>query len=147
MIALQNRQASHSYFIEERYTAGIQLLGTEVKSLREGKASFNDAYCIIIEGEAWIKSLHIAPYTHGTANNHDPLRDRKLLLQKREINKIQSKLKEKGLTLIPLRIFFSDSQLVKVEIGLARGKKLADKRESLKRKEAEREIRRGLASN
>ncbi len=147
MIALQNRQASYSYFIEEKFVAGIQLLGTEVKSIREGKVSFNDAYCLIHEGEIWIKSLHIAPYSHGTANNHDPLRDRKLLLQKREINKIQSKLKEKGLTLIPLRIFFTDKQLVKVEIGLARGKKVADKRESLKRKEAEREIRRSLSAN
>jgi SsrA-binding protein len=144
MITLQNRQASYSYFIEERFVAGIQLLGTEVKSIREGKVSFNDAYCLIHEGEIWIKSLHIAPYTHGTANNHDPLRDRKLLLQKREINKIQSK--EKGLTLVPLRIFFTDKQFVKVEIGLARGKKIADKRESLKRKEAEREIRRSLST-
>jgi SsrA-binding protein len=147
MITLQNRQASHSFFIEERFVAGIQLLGTEVKSIREGKVSFNDAYCLILEREIWIKSLHIALYTHGTANNHDPLRDRKLLLQKREISKIQSKLKEKGLTLIPLRIFFTEKQLVKVEIGLARGKKLADKRESLKSKEAEREIRRSLTTH
>lgn len=144
MTSLQNRQASHSYFIEERFIAGIQLLGTEVKSLREGKASFNDAYCLIQEGEAWLKSLHIGPYSHGNAFNHDPERDRKLLLNKREISKIQSKLKEKGLTLIPLRIFFTEKQLAKVEIGIARGKKLADKRESLKRKEAEREIRRSL---
>lgn len=147
MIALQNRQASYSYFIEEKFVAGIQLLGTEVKSIREGKVSFNDTYCLILEGETWIKSLYIAPYSHGTANNHNPVRDRKLLLQKREINKIQSKLKEKGLTLVPLRIFFTDKQLVKVEIGLARGKKVADKRESLKRKEAEREIRRSLSAN
>ena len=144
MTSLQNRQASHSYFIEERFIAGIQLLGTEVKSLREGKASFNDAYCLIQEGEAWLKSLHIGPYSHGNAFNHDPERDRKLLLNKREISKIQSKLKENGLTLIPLRIFFTEKQLAKVEIGIARGKKLADKRESLKRKEAEREIRRSL---
>lgn len=146
MISLQNRQASYSYFIEERLIAGIQLLGTEVKSLREGKASFNDAYCLIQENEAWLKSLHIGPYSHGNAFNHEPERDRKLLLTKREISKIKSKLKEKGLTIVPLRIFFTEKQLVKVEIGLARGKKQADKRESLKRKEAEREIRRNINS-
>jgi len=142
MAALLNRQATFNYFIEDRFEAGLQLVGTEVKSLREGKASFNDAYCLVEEGEIWIKSLHIAPYTHGTHSNHDPIRARKLLLQKREIKKIASQLKEKGFTLIPLKIFFNTNGFAKIEIGLARGKKQADKRESIKKKQAEREIKR-----
>lgn len=142
MASLNNRQALHEYFIDAKYEAGLILLGTEVKSLREGKASFNDSYCILHKGEVWVKSLHIAPYSHGTVNNHDPLRDRKLLLQKREIKKIEAKLKEKGYTLIPLKIFFNSKGLAKIEIGLARGKKLYDKRETLKKKEAAREIQR-----
>ena len=120
------------------------LLGTEVKSLREGKASFVDSYCIIHKGEVWLKNLHIAEYSHGSVNNHDPLRDRKLLLQKREIRKIEAKLKEKGYTLIPLRIFFNEKKLAKIEIGLAKGKKLHDKRESIRQKEMEREMKRHL---
>lgn len=139
---IKNRSAFHEYFIDNTYVAGIVLTGTEVKSLRTGKASFNDAYCIIHKGEVWVKSLHIAEYSHGTVNNHDPVRDRKLLLQKREINKIESKLKEKGYTLIPLRIFFNDKNLIKVEIGLARGKKLHDKRETIKKRDVEREMKR-----
>lgn len=142
MASLSNRQALHEYFIDAKYEAGMVLLGTEVKSLRDGKASFNDSYCILHNGEIWVKSLHIAPYTHGTVNNHDPLRDRKLLLQKREIAKIESKLKEKGYTLIPLKIFFNQKGMAKIEIGLARGKKLYDKRETLKKKEADREMQR-----
>jgi len=139
---IKNRAAYHEYFIDNKYVAGIVLTGTEVKSLRTGKASFNDSYCIIHKSEVWIKSLHIAEYSHGTVNNHDPVRDRKLLLQKREIRKIESKLKEKGYTLIPLLIFFNDKNLVKVEIGLARGKKLHDKRETIKKRDVEREMKR-----
>ncbi len=120
------------------------LLGTEVKSLRAGRASFNDSYCLVHKGEIWVKSLHIAEYSHGTVNNHDPLRDRKLLLEKREIRKIEAKLKEKGYTLIPLRIFFNSKNLAKMEIGLARGKKLYDKRESIKQKDVEKEMKRYL---
>jgi len=120
----------------------MALTGTEVKSLRAGRASFNDSYCIIHRGEIFVKSLHIAEYSHGTVNNHDPLRDRKLLLQKREIKKITARLKEKGYTLVPLRIFFNDKNLAKIEIGLAKGKKLHDKRESIKKRDAEREIKR-----
>ena len=119
---IKNRSAYHEYFFDNKYVAGIILTGTEVKSLREGKASFNDSYCIIHKGEMWLKSLHIAEYSHGTVNNHDPVRDRKLLLEKREINKIEAKLKEKGYTLIPLLIFFNEKNLVKVEIGLGKGK-------------------------
>ena len=141
---LKNRSAYHEYFIDAKYEAGMVLLGTEVKSLREGKVSFADSYCLVHKGEIWLKSLHIAEYSHGTVNNHDPVRDRKLLLQKREINKIDSKLREKGYTLIPLRIFFNDKGLAKIEIGLAKGKKLHDKRETLKRKDVEREMKRFL---
>lgn len=139
---IKNRAAFHEYFFDNKYVAGIVLTGTEVKSLRAGKASFNDSYCIIHKGEMWLKSLHIAEYSHGTVNNHDPVRDRKLLLQKREINKIESKLKEKGYTLIPLLIFFNDKNLIKVEIGLGKGKKLHDKRETIKKRDVEREMKR-----
>lgn len=120
------------------------LQGTEVKSIRSGKVSFNDSYCLLHHGEIWIKSLHIAEYSHGNLNNHDPVRDRKLLLQKKEIRKIEAKLKEKGYTLIPLRMYFNDKNLVKIEIGLAKGKKLHDKRESIKQKDVEREMKRHL---
>jgi len=118
------------------------LTGTEVKSLREGKASFNDSYCIINKGELLLKSLHIAEYSHGTANNHDPLRERKLLLQKKEIKKLDGKMKEKGYTIIPLRIFFNEKNLAKIEIGLAKGKKMHDKRESIKQRDVDREMKR-----
>ena len=144
MAELKNRQAYYDYFIDVKYDAGIVLLGTEVKSLRQGKASFNDSYCIIHKGEIWVKSMHIAEYSHGTVNNHDPLRDRKLLLEKREIRKIETKLKEKGYTLIPLRIYFNEKNLAKMEIGLARGKKQHDKRDSIRQKDAEREMKRFL---
>ena len=139
---IKNRSAFHEYFFDNKYVAGVVLTGTEVKSLREGKASFNDSYCIIHKGEMWLKSLHIAEYSHGTVNNHDPVRDRKLLLEKREINKIEGKLKEKGYTLIPLRIFFNEKNLIKVEIGLGKGKKLHDKRETIKNRDVEREMKR-----
>lgn len=144
MAELKNRQIFYEYFIDSRYEAGMVLLGTEVKSMREGKVSFNDSYCLIDKGEIWLKSLHIAEYSHGTVNNHDPLRDRKLLLQKREIKKIETKLKEKGYTLVPLRIFFNEKNLAKIEIGLAKGKKLHDKRESIKQKDVVREMKRYL---
>lgn len=140
---IRNRSVFHEYFIDTKYVAGIILLGTEVKSLRAGKISFNDSYCLVDNGEIWLKSLHIAEYSHGTTNNHDPVRDRKLLLEKREIKKIAAKLKEKGYTLVPLSIFFKE-RLVKVEIGLAKGKKLHDKRETIKQKDVEREMKRFL---
>jgi SsrA-binding protein len=141
---IKNRSAYHEYFIDAKYEAGMVLLGTEVKSIRNGKVSFNDSYCLLHKGEVWIKSLHIAEYSHGNINNHDPVRDRKLLLQKREINRIESKLKEKGYTLIPLRMYFNEKALVKIEIGLAKGKKLYDKRETIKQKDVEREMKRYL---
>ncbi len=142
MSEIKNRGAFHEYFIDATYEAGLVLLGTEVKSMRQGKVSFNDSYCLVDKGEIWLKSLHIAEYSHGTVNNHEPLRDRKLLLNKREITKIASKLKEKGYTLVPLRIFFNEKNLAKIEIGLAKGKKLHDKRESIKQKDVEREMKR-----
>jgi SsrA-binding protein len=144
MTEIKNRSAYHEYFIDAKYEAGMVLLGTEVKSIRNGKVSFNDSYCLLNKGEIWIKSLHIAEYSHGNINNHDPVRDRKLLLQKREIKRIESKLKEKGYTLIPLRIYLNEKALVKVEIGLAKGKKLHDKRETIKQKDMEREMKRYL---
>lgn len=143
-LSIKNRSAYYEYFIDATYQAGIVLLGTEVKALRDGRASFNDAYCIIHDGEIWLKSLHISPYSHGTINNHDPDRDRKLLLQKREIKKIQAKLKEKGYTIIPLRIYMNDRRLVKIEIGLAKGKKLYDKRESIKKRDVDRDMKKYL---
>jgi SsrA-binding protein len=142
MNEIKNRSAYYEYFIDAKYDAGMVLLGTEVKSLREGKASFNDSFCIIHQGEVWLKSMHIAQYSHGTVNNHDPLRDRKLLLQKREIRKMEGKLKEKGYTIIPLRIFLNDKGMMKIEIGLGKGKKLYDKRESIRQKDVDREMKR-----
>ncbi|MFI5129028.1 MAG: SsrA-binding protein SmpB [Chitinophagales bacterium] len=144
MTEIKNRSAYHEYFIDAKYEAGMVLLGTEVKSIRNGKVSFNDSYCLLHKGEAWIKSLHIAEYSHGNLNNHEPMRDRKLLLQRREIKKIESKLKEKGYTLIPLRIYFNEKGFVKIEIGLAKGKKLHDKRDTIRQKDAEREMKRSL---
>jgi SsrA-binding protein len=142
MADLKNRSAYHDYFIDDKYDAGMVLLGTEVKSLRAGRASFNDSYCIFDKGELWLKSLHISEYSHGTTNNHDPLRDRKLLLKKRELAKLETKIKEKGYTIIPLRIFFNDKRLIKIEIGLGKGKKQYDKRETIKQRDNDRELKR-----
>jgi SsrA-binding protein len=139
---LKNRQAFYEYFIDDTFTAGMALLGTEVKSLRAGKCSFNDSYCLLHKGEVFIKSLHIAEYSHGTVNNHDPIRERKLLLNRREIKKIEGKIKEKGYTIIPLKIFFNEKNMVKIEIGLARGKKLHDKRDTIRQRDTEREMKR-----
>src|SRR4051812_19271476 len=136
---IKNRQAYFEYFIDDKYVAGIMLTGTEVKSLREGKASFNDSYCIFQSGELFIRSFHISEYSHGTVNNHDPVRERKLLLNRRELKKLEGKIKEKGYTVIPLRLFFNEKNLVKMEIGLAKGKKLHDKRESIKERDTNRE--------
>jgi SsrA-binding protein len=142
MSEIKNRSIYHEFFIDTKYEAGMVLLGTEIKSIKTGKVSFNDSYCLITDGEVWLKSLNIAQYTHGTTNNHDPVRDRKLLLHKKEITKIAAKLKEKGYTLVPLRIFLNSKNLAKIEIGLAKGKKLHDKRESIKQKDVEREMKR-----
>ncbi|HTN06887.1 SsrA-binding protein SmpB [Agriterribacter sp.] len=142
MSTIRNRSAYYEYHIDDKYVAGLVLTGTEVKSLREGRASFNDSYCFFHSGELWIKSLHIAEYSHGTYHNHEPLRERKLLLHKKELKKLETKLKEKGYTIVPLSIFFNEKGLVKIEIGLGKGKKLHDKRESIKARDSEREIKR-----
>jgi len=142
MSNIRNRSAYFEYHIEEKYVAGMVLTGTEVKSIRAGKASFNDSYCYFHQGELWVKSLHISEYTHGTYNNHDPLRERKLLLGKRELKKLEAKIKEKGFTIVPLSIFFSEKGLAKMEIGLGKGKKLHDKRETIKARDTQREIKR-----
>ncbi|MGZ5254024.1 MAG: SsrA-binding protein SmpB [Flavitalea sp.] len=142
MAEIRNRSAYHEYFIEQTYDAGIVLLGTEVKSLREGKASFNDSYCLMHKGELYLKNLHIAEYGFGNKNNHVTTRDRKLLLQKKELKKLEQKLKEQGLTLVPLLIYFNDKGLAKLHFGLGKGKKLYDKRESIKQRDTEREMKR-----
>lgn len=139
---IKNRSAFFEYQIDDKYDAGMVLTGTEVKSLRSGKVSFNDSYCIFQDGELFIKSLHISEYELGTYANHNPVRDRKLLLNKKELRKMMGKIKEKGFTIIPLKIYFAESGKAKVQIGLARGKKLHDKRESIKQREADRELRR-----
>lgn len=141
---MNNRQAYFNYYIEDKYVAGIVLLGTEVKSIREGKLSFNDSFCLFDNGELWVRALYIASYSHGTANNHIEVHDRKLLLNKRELKKLQLKLKDKGYTIIPLKVFFSEKGHVKVEIGLARGKKLHDKRDTIKNRDLDKEIKRFL---
>jgi SsrA-binding protein len=141
---IKNRSAYYEFFIDDTFTAGLMLKGTEVKSLRTGKASFNDSYCILNKGELFLRSLHIAEYSHGTVNNHDPIRERKLLLNRKEIKKLESKTKEKGYTIVPLRIFFNEKNLAKIEIGLARGKKMHDKRDTIKQRDTDREIKRYL---
>jgi SsrA-binding protein len=141
---MNNRQAYYNYFIEDKYVAGVVLLGTEVKSIREGKVSFNDAFCLFDDNELWVRGLYIAEYSHGTVNNHIAVHDRKLLLQKRELKKLQSKLKDKGLTVVPLKVFLNEKNLVKIEIGLAKGKKNYDKRETIKARDVSKEIKRFL---
>ena len=141
---LNNRAAYHEFFIEDKWNAGIVLLGTEVKSIREGKVSFNDSYCLLHKNELWVRGLYIAEYSLGTNNNHIAVHDRKLLLTGRELKKIENNLKDKGYTIVPLRIFFNDKNLAKLEIGIGRGKKLHDKRETIKKKDNDRELKRFL---
>ncbi|GAB4543997.1 MAG: SsrA-binding protein SmpB [Thermodesulfovibrionia bacterium] len=142
-IVATNRKAYHDYSIEETYEAGISLLGTEVKSLRDGRVNLKDSYVIIKDNEALLLNCHISPYSHGNIQNHDPLRTRKLLLHKREINRLFGALTQKGFTIIPLKIYFKDGR-AKVEIALAKGKRRYEKRETIKEREAQREIRRHL---
>lgn len=145
MPAISNRSAYFEYQITDKYVAGIVLQGTEVKALREGRASLKEAFCYLTPaGELYVKNMHIGEYSHGSYANHEPLRERKLLLQKKELRKLQSQLLGQGLTIIPLRIFFSDKGLAKMEIALAKGKKLYDKRDSIKKRETDREIQRHI---
>lgn len=141
-LELTNRKAHYEYFFEATYIAGMVLSGTEIKSLRAGKASFNDSYCIFHQGELFVKSLHISEYAFGTYSNHEPLQERKLLLNKRELKKLENKIKEKGYSIIPLRLFLAESGYFKMEIGLGKGKKNYDKRDTIKERETDRDIKR-----
>jgi SsrA-binding protein len=143
-VIAQNRKARHLYHILEVVEAGLELTGTEVKSLRAGKASIGDAYAVIEGGEAWILNLHINPYDQGNRNNHDPLRKRKLLLSRAQIQRFIGKTKEKGLTLVPLRLYFRGGW-AKAEIALARGKRAYDKRDDIARRDAQRDMERALS--
>lgn len=139
-----NRKAYHDYFIEEKFEAGIVLTGTEVKSLRDRRVNLQDSYADVKDGEVFLHHCHISPYSHGNIMNHDPMRTRKLLLHRKEINKLLGKTQQKGLTLIPLRIYFSERGRAKIELGLAKGKKQYDRRASLKAREAGREVERAI---
>ncbi|MBO7288623.1 MAG: SsrA-binding protein SmpB [Clostridia bacterium] len=139
----QNKKAFHDYFIEEKYECGIELVGTEVKSLRLGQVNIKDSYASIENGEVWLKGMHISPYEKGNIFNRDPLRERKLLMHKYEIRKLIGKLKEQGYSLVPTKIYLN-GQRIKIEIGLAKGKKSYDKRQSIAEASAKREIERKL---
>jgi SsrA-binding protein len=138
-----NRRATHDYFIDDRMEAGLVLTGTEIKSIREGRVNLREGYARIVDGEAWLVNVHIAPYEQGNRYNHEPLRDRKLLLHRDEIAQLLGRVRQRGYTLIPLSIYLKHGR-AKVELGLARGKREYDKRESIARREAQREIERGL---
>jgi len=139
-INIKNRKASFEYEFIEKYIAGIQLFGTEIKSIREGKASLADAYCVFRKNELWVQGLHIAEYWWGSCNNHDPKRERKLLLSRKELNKLERKAQDVGLTIIALRMFINERGFAKLEIALARGKKRYDRREDIKQRDSKREL-------
>jgi len=145
-VNIQNKRASFEYNLLDKFTAGIQLTGTEIKAIRLGKASILEAYCLFINDELWVRSMHITEYDAGSYNNHNPTRDRKLLLSRNELDKLSKKMKNKGLTIIPLKLFISDSGYAKLDIALAQGKKIHDKRDSLKEKEEKRAIDRAMKS-
>lgn len=142
-IVSQNKKAFHDYFILDTYEAGIELKGTEIKSVRKGSVNLKDSFIRIKDNEAFIENMHIAPYEQGNRFNHEPLRTRKLLLHKKEIKKLQKEVKENGLTIVPTKLYFNTSKL-KVEVCLARGKKLYDKRQDIKAKDAKRDVERAL---
>lgn len=141
-VNIKNRRASFEYTFLDKYVAGLQLTGTEIKSIREGKANITDAYCVFINGELWVRNMQVEEYSKGTYNNHEPKRDRKLLLNKHELKKLSTKLKDQGLTIIPTRMFINDNGYAKLEIALGQGKKLYDKREDIKKRETNREMAR-----
>jgi len=143
-IIATNRKARHDYHIDDTFEAGMALTGTEIKSIRAGRVSLRDSFAVVKEGELWLMNAHIAPYDPGTYANHEPRRPRKLLMHRREINRITGQLQEKGFTLVPLRLYLKNN-LAKVELGLARGKKQYDKRAALRQKETRREIDRAVA--
>ncbi len=140
VMEIKNKKASFEYYLLESFTAGIVLTGTEIKSIRTGKASLKESYCSFHNDELFVRNMNIAPYDYGTYNNHEPKRERKLLLQARELRKLKTKLDEKGLTLIPTRLFINEKGLAKLEVSLAKGKKLFDKRDTLKKKDQQREM-------
>ena len=143
-VNIRNRKASFEYFFIDTYTAGIVLTGTEIKSIRQGKASLADSFCYINNGEVWVKGMNISPYFYGSYNNHESKRDRKLLLTKREINKLQSATKQTGYNIVPLLVFIDNHGRAKVDIALCKGKKDFDKRQTLKEKEDRREMERAI---
>ena len=139
-VNIVNRRASFEYQFLDKYTAGIMLMGTEIKSIREGKVNMQDGYCVLHNGELYLHNVHISTYTEGTHYNHEPMRTRKLLVNKSELKKLEKGVQEQGVTIIPIRVFISDRGFAKVEIALARGKKLHDKREDIKAKDVKREL-------
>jgi len=141
-VNIQNRRASYEYEFLSKYTAGIMLTGTEIKSIREGNVNLSDGFCTFLQGELWLNQVNIAKFTEGTYNNHEPTRPRKLLLNKREMNQLLKKSEEQGLTIVPTRLFINDRGFAKVDIALARGKKLYDKREDIKERDVKREMQR-----
>ena len=146
-INIKNKKATFNYELIDKLVAGIVLKGTEIKSIRNGKANLNEAFCVVVNEELFIKGMHISPYEFGTHYNHEAKADRKLLLKKKEITKWDTKTKEKGLTIVPVRLFVTDKGYAKVEVALAKGKKTHDKRESLKQKDSNRELARVKAGN
>jgi len=142
-IAAQNRKAYHDYFVEDRYEAGIQLAGTEVKSIRAGTLNLKDSYCTVKNGELWVYSMHISPYEQGNIFNRDPMRVRKLLMHKKEILKLYGTVKQTGYSLIPISLYFKDSK-VKLQVGLCKGKKLYDKRADMAERSAKRDMERAI---
>ena len=143
-IYIKNKKAYFEYHILDKYIAGIKLLGTEIKSIREGKANINDAFCTFINGQLYVRNLHIAEYSYGSFYNHEAKRDRILLLNKKELKKLQTRGEEKGLTIVPLALFISERGFAKLEIGLAQGKKTFDKRETMKERDSKIELSRVL---
>lgn len=141
IINIKNRKARYNYEWLDQYKAGMSLKGTEIKSIREGKVNLSEAFCVFKQGELYVRNMHITPYAQGTYANHDPMRERKLLLHKREMEKLKEKMEEKGLTIVPIRLFLNDRGLAKLEIALAKGKKLHDKRQSIKEKDSKRELK------
>ena len=139
-VNIKNKKASFDYVFLEKFVAGVQLTGTEIKSVRDGKVSLADAYCIFFNNEIYVRGMNVAEYSHGSVYNHDPRRDRKLLLNRKELNKLFRKSQEKGLTIVAFRLFINDKGLAKLEIALAKGKREFDKRETIKKKDAEREL-------
>ena len=144
-INIKNKRARFEYQILDTFIAGIQLNGTEIKSIRLGKVTITESYCTFKEDELWIRGMHIAEYEFGTYSNHEPKRERKLLLSRQELDKLQKKLKDQGLTIVPLRLFITEKGWAKLEIAIAKGKKLHDKRDSLKEKDIERDINRAIS--